>query len=71
MGNLELAAFCVRHAAELNAGLGNSPTQQAIVQTFLKNYDKVYTSCDKYYIKWHCGNSKVDLCLFCIYFSEI
>ena len=41
MGNLDLAAFCVKHAAELNAGLGQSPTQQAIVQTFLKNYDKV------------------------------
>jgi hypothetical protein len=41
MGNLELAAFCVQHAADLNAGLGSSPTQQAIVQAFLKNYDKV------------------------------
>lgn len=35
---------CVyRHAAELNVGLGQSPTQQAIVQTFLKNYDQVMT----------------------------
>ncbi|XP_023933515.1 uncharacterized protein LOC106162457 [Lingula anatina] len=40
MGNLELAAFCVRHASELNAGLGQSPMQQAVVQSFLKNYDK-------------------------------
>ncbi len=30
-----------RHAAELNETLGQSPTQQAIVQSFLKNYDKV------------------------------
>ena len=41
MGDLELAAFCVRHAAELKDGLGQSPTQKAIVQSFLKNYDKV------------------------------
>ena len=40
-GNLELASYCVRHAADLNAALGGSPTQQAIVQTFLKNYSKV------------------------------
>ncbi|KAK2188117.1 hypothetical protein NP493_141g04003 [Ridgeia piscesae] len=39
-GNLELASYCVRHAADLNAALGGSPTQQAIVQTFLKNYSK-------------------------------
>ena len=41
LGDLELAAFCVRHAAELEDGLGQSPTQKAIVQSFLKNYDKV------------------------------
>ena len=41
LGDLELAAFCVKHAAELDEGLGQSPTQKAIVQSFLKNYDKV------------------------------
>lgn len=41
LGDLELAAFCVRHAAEREDGLGQSPTQKAIVQSFLKNYDKV------------------------------
>ncbi|XP_059155839.1 uncharacterized protein LOC131940934 [Physella acuta] len=45
LGNLELAAFCVRHSSELgadnpNSTAGVSPTQQAIVQSFLKNYDK-------------------------------
>ncbi|XP_061164225.1 uncharacterized protein LOC133173256 [Saccostrea echinata] len=56
LGNLELAAFCVRmfevgretekekarHASEIssNASLGEMPTQQAVVQSFLKNYDK-------------------------------
>ncbi|XP_046576439.1 LOW QUALITY PROTEIN: uncharacterized protein LOC124284394 [Haliotis rubra] len=44
MGNMELAAFCVRHASELSnnstSSLGQRPTQQAIVQSFLKNYDK-------------------------------
>ncbi|ESP04789.1 hypothetical protein LOTGIDRAFT_109285, partial [Lottia gigantea] len=45
-GNLELAAFCVRQASELNtdtvaSSLGEKPTQQAVVQSFLKNYDKV------------------------------
>ncbi|CAH1776552.1 unnamed protein product [Owenia fusiformis] len=40
LGNLELAAFCIRHASELGEGLGQSPTQQAIVQSFLKNYGK-------------------------------
>lgn len=42
MGNLELAAFCVRHAADLStdSSLGQMPTQQAVVQSFLKNYDK-------------------------------
>ncbi|KAK6173455.1 hypothetical protein SNE40_016901 [Patella caerulea] len=44
-GNLELAAFCVRQASELSVdttsnSLGERPTQQAIVQSFLKNYDK-------------------------------
>ena len=41
MGNLELASFCIEHASELGSGLGQSPTQQAIVLSFLKNYDKV------------------------------
>ncbi|KAL3878456.1 hypothetical protein ACJMK2_030805 [Sinanodonta woodiana] len=43
MGNFELASFCVRHASELqsdSATLGQRPTQQAVVQSFLKNYDK-------------------------------
>ncbi|XP_074650504.1 uncharacterized protein LOC141905524 isoform X2 [Tubulanus polymorphus] len=40
LGNLDLAAFCVQHAAELNVGLGQSPTQQAVVLSFLKQYDK-------------------------------
>ncbi|XP_071127902.1 uncharacterized protein [Mytilus edulis] len=62
MGNLELAAFCVRmfvygqdrqkelrvinmlrgHASELStdSSLGQMPTQQAVVQSFLKNYNK-------------------------------
>ncbi|XP_056011741.1 uncharacterized protein LOC125682590 isoform X3 [Ostrea edulis] len=57
LGNLEMAAFCVRmfelgrqantqkvarHASEIgsNASLGEMPTQQAVVQSFLKNYDK-------------------------------
>ena len=40
LGDLDLAAFCVKHAAELDEGLGQSPTQKAIVQSFLKNYDR-------------------------------
>nr|KAG5709228.1 hypothetical protein BaRGS_017980 [Batillaria attramentaria] len=45
LGNLELAAFCVRHASEIGQGgavsaFGDRPTQQAAVQSFLKNYDK-------------------------------
>ncbi|XP_072039506.1 uncharacterized protein [Amphiura filiformis] len=40
MKNLELASFCVQHAAELSQGLGSSPTQQAAVQSFLQNYSK-------------------------------
>ncbi|KAJ8298279.1 hypothetical protein KUTeg_024810, partial [Tegillarca granosa] len=55
MGNLDLAAFCVRvftevqlvvlpyrHASELSSdsALGQMPTQQAVVQSFLKNYGK-------------------------------
>lgn len=47
LGQLDLAAFCVKHASELNSGLGQSPTQQAIVHSFLKNYDKVI---DLFYI---------------------
>ncbi|XP_068717425.1 uncharacterized protein [Montipora capricornis] len=37
---LEFASFHVRQAAELNRGLGASATQQAVVQSFLKNYDQ-------------------------------
>ena len=44
LGDLDLAAFCVKHAADLDEGLGQSPTQKAIVQSFLKNYDKVQIS---------------------------
>ncbi|XP_071949677.1 uncharacterized protein [Antedon mediterranea] len=40
MKNFELASFCVQHAAELSHGLGQSPTQQAAVQSFLHNYNK-------------------------------
>ncbi|XP_078601975.1 uncharacterized protein LOC144876496 isoform X1 [Branchiostoma floridae x Branchiostoma japonicum] len=40
MKNLELASFCVRHASELKDGLGASSTQQAVVQSFLKQHDK-------------------------------
>ncbi|XP_064636762.1 uncharacterized protein LOC135493378 isoform X2 [Lineus longissimus] len=44
MGNLDLAGFCVRHAAELGStqanALSQNATQQAMVQAFLKNYDK-------------------------------
>jgi tetratricopeptide (TPR) repeat protein len=47
MGNLDLAAFCVRHAAKLSStqvhqssAMSQSATQQAMVQAFLKNYDK-------------------------------
>ncbi|KAL4230368.1 cytochrome c oxidase subunit 1 [Mactra antiquata] len=42
LGNLELAAFCVRHASEISSGssMGQRPTQQAVVYSFLKNYDK-------------------------------
>jgi tetratricopeptide (TPR) repeat protein len=40
-GQLGLAAAHVRHAAELNkASLGSSATQQAVVQTFLHNYQE-------------------------------
>lgn len=37
---LEFASFHVRQAADLNRGLGASATQQAVVQSFLKNYDQ-------------------------------
>jgi len=37
---LELASFHVRQAADLNRGLGASATQQAVVQSFLKNFDQ-------------------------------
>lgn len=60
LGNLDLAAFCVRHAAEIggeggsgsSSTFGDRPTQQAAVQSFLKNYDKaidalVIATCTK------------------------
>ena len=34
-----------RQAADLNRGLGASATQQAVVQSFLKNYDQVLFAC--------------------------
>ncbi|KAL9955567.1 hypothetical protein ACROYT_G036906 [Oculina patagonica] len=37
---LELASFHVRQAADLNRGLGASATQQAVVQSFLRNFDQ-------------------------------
>lgn len=39
-----------RHASEMssNSSLGEMPTQQAVVQSFLKNYDKV---CSLWYMK--------------------
>ncbi|XP_070553805.1 uncharacterized protein [Ptychodera flava] len=40
MKNLDLASFCVKHAAELSEGLGISPTQQAAVFSFLQEYSK-------------------------------
>ncbi|XP_052281417.1 uncharacterized protein LOC127878913 isoform X2 [Dreissena polymorpha] len=42
LGNLDLAAFCVKHASEIssNSSMGQRPTQQAVVHSFLKNYDK-------------------------------
>ncbi|XP_012943224.1 uncharacterized protein LOC101857057 [Aplysia californica] len=45
LGHLDLAGFCVRHASELGMDnptntFGGSPTQQAVVQSFLKNYEK-------------------------------
>ncbi|XP_060594169.1 uncharacterized protein LOC132748578 isoform X2 [Ruditapes philippinarum] len=42
LGHLDLAAFCVRHASEIgsNVSMGQRPTQQAVVHSFLKNYDK-------------------------------
>ena len=40
MGNLNLAAFCIRQLAELSGAVGQNPLQQAIVHTFLKNYDQ-------------------------------
>ncbi|XP_015759885.1 PREDICTED: uncharacterized protein LOC107339154 [Acropora digitifera] len=42
---LEFASFHVRQAADLNRGLGASATQQAVVQSFLKNYDQVLFAC--------------------------
>ena len=42
LGRLDLAAFCVRHAAALKTDLRGSAMQQAIVQMFLNNHDKVH-----------------------------
>ena len=33
--------YYIRQAADLNRGLGASATQQAVVQSFLKNFDQV------------------------------
>lgn len=33
--------FFTRQAADLNRGLGASATQQAVVQSFLRNFDQV------------------------------
>ena len=41
LGRLPLASYCIRQAAEMGEGLGQSATQQAIVQSFLANFDKV------------------------------
>ncbi|KAK6975950.1 tetratricopeptide repeat protein 6, partial [Biomphalaria glabrata] len=45
MGQLELAAFCVSHASELGIknpekSFGGSASQQAVVHSFLNNFDK-------------------------------
>ncbi|XP_014672870.1 PREDICTED: uncharacterized protein LOC106813278 [Priapulus caudatus] len=40
LGDLELARFCIEQAAELNLGLRNSPSQEAVVQSFLGNHAK-------------------------------
>ncbi|WAR00024.1 TTC6-like protein [Mya arenaria] len=42
LGQLDLAAFCVKHASEISndVSMGQRPTQQAVVHSFLKNYDK-------------------------------
>ncbi|XP_031569552.1 uncharacterized protein LOC116304042 [Actinia tenebrosa] len=37
---MDLASYHVRQAAKLNQGLGASATQQAVVQSFLKNFDQ-------------------------------
>ncbi|XP_077968120.1 uncharacterized protein LOC120326538 [Styela clava] len=40
LGELKLAGFCVRHIATLGEGIvSTSATQQAVVQSFLKNHD--------------------------------
>ena len=72
-GNLELASYCVRHAADLNAALGGSPTQQAIVQTFLKNYSKV-GPCHgvRIFVKYQfvdCFNTSFNEILKCVYLN--
>ncbi|XP_055496523.1 uncharacterized protein ttc6 isoform X4 [Leucoraja erinacea] len=43
MKKLDLASFYIQYAAEINQGTArdSSPTQQATVQSFLKNYDRV------------------------------
>ncbi|PAA62172.1 hypothetical protein BOX15_Mlig000887g4 [Macrostomum lignano] len=44
MGNLDMAAFCVRHSAAMNHGRrsaeGASPTQRALVLSFLGQFDE-------------------------------
>ncbi|XP_014340070.1 uncharacterized protein TTC6 [Latimeria chalumnae] len=40
MKKLDLASFCIQHAAEMNQALGSSPIQQAAVHSFLQNHNK-------------------------------
>lgn len=41
LGKLPLAAHCIRQAAEMGEGLGQSASQQALVLSFLSDFDKV------------------------------
>ena len=40
-GDLTLAMYCLKHMSELDVGEGQNPVQQSVMQSFLKNYDKV------------------------------
>ncbi|KAK3699161.1 hypothetical protein QZH41_011884 [Actinostola sp. cb2023] len=44
---LDLASYHVKQAAKLNQGLGASATQQAVVQSFLKNFDLAIKVLDR------------------------